>query len=88
MSFCATRGVPSRISTRNMLDMSRGAERERTESSADHRPEPRDGRARFDPVNGVGIRRGRATAHIEVHSCPEKALSDGPQRCCRRSTRS
>ena len=68
-------------STRNMLDLSRGAERQGAEPPADHRrPQPRDRPARPDPGDGPGGRgRGRDGVHIEVHNCPEKALSDGPQ---------
>ena len=48
-------------STRNMLDMSRCAQREGAESPADHRrPEPCHRPARPDPANGVRLdRRGR-----------------------------
>jgi 3-deoxy-7-phosphoheptulonate synthase len=59
----------------------RGAEREGAEPPADHRrPEPRDRAPGPDPGDVPGERRGRRRrGHVEVHNCPEKALSDGPQ---------
>ena len=57
------------------------AQRQGAEPPADHRrPQPRDRPARPDPGDGPGgVAAGADGVHIEVHTCPEKALSDGPQ---------
>ena len=59
----------------------RRAQRQGPEPSADHRrSEPRDRPARPDPADGrAAVAAGADGVHVEVHSCPEKALSDGPQ---------
>ena len=76
------RGVRSfEDSTRNMLDMSavpnvKGQSHLPiiVDPSHAHRP------ARFDSGHGLAaVAAGADGVHIEVHSCPEKALSDGPQ---------
>ncbi len=48
---------------------------------ADHRrSEPCDGPAGSDPaLRLAGVAAGADGVHIEVHNCPEEAMSDGPQ---------
>jgi 3-deoxy-7-phosphoheptulonate synthase len=76
------RGVRSfEDSTRNMLDMSAVP----NVKGLSHLPiivDPSHATGRPDlipPMSRAAIAAGADGVHIEVHSCPEKALSDGPQ---------
>jgi len=68
-------------STRNMLDMSAVP----NVKSQSHLPiivDPSHATGRPDLIPSMArasIAAGADGVHVEVHSCPEKALSDGPQ---------
>jgi len=84
------RGVRSfEDSTRNMLDMSAGPQRQ----GLSHLPiivDPSHATGRPDLIPAMAcasVAAGADGVHVEVHSCPEKALSDGPQALLPRNTR-
>src|SRR6478609_3825422 len=68
-------------STRNMMDLSAGP----NVKGQSHLPiivDPSHATGRPDlipPMALAGVAAGADGVHIEVHSCPEKAMSDGPQ---------
>jgi 3-deoxy-7-phosphoheptulonate synthase len=76
------RGVRSfEDSTRNMLDMS-AVPNVKGQSHLPIIVDPSHGTGRPDLIPSMAmaaIAAGADGVHIEVHSCPEKALSDGPQ---------
>ena len=76
------RGVRSfEDSTRNMLDMS-AVPNVKGQSHLPIIVDPSHATGRPDlipPMARAAIAAGADGIHIEVHSCPEKALSDGPQ---------
>jgi 3-deoxy-7-phosphoheptulonate synthase len=76
------RGVRSfEDSTRNMLDMS-AVPNVKGQSHLPIIVDPSHATGRPDlipPMARAAIAAGADGVHIEVHSCPEKALSDGPQ---------
>src|SRR5262245_23493838 len=76
------RGVRSfEDSTRNMLDMSAVPNvKGQSHLPIIVDPSPAPGRPdRTPPMARAAIAAGADGVHVEVHSCPEKALSDGPQ---------
>ena len=76
------RGVRSfEDSTRNMLDMS-AVPNVKTQSHLPIIVDPSHATGRPDLIPAMArasIAAGADGVHVEVHSCPEKALSDGPQ---------
>jgi 3-deoxy-7-phosphoheptulonate synthase len=76
------RGVRSfEDSTRNMLDMS-AVPNVKGQSHLPIIVDPSHATGRPDlipPMSRAALAAGADGVHIEVHSCPEKALSDGPQ---------
>ena len=76
------RGVRSfEDSTRNMLDMS-AVPNVKGQSHLPIIVDPSHATGRPDlipPMAKAAIAAGADGVHVEVHSCPEKALSDGPQ---------
>ncbi|HVJ82778.1 MAG TPA: 3-deoxy-7-phosphoheptulonate synthase, partial [Planctomycetia bacterium] len=76
------RGVRSfEDSTRNMLDMS-AVPNVKGQSHLPIIVDPSHGTGRPDLIPSMAraaVAAGADGVHIEVHSCPEKALSDGPQ---------
>src|SRR5580693_8384241 len=76
------RGVRSfEDSTRNMLDLS-SVPNVKTQSHLPIIVDPSHATGRPDPIPSMSraaIAAGADGVHVEVHSCPEKALSDGPQ---------
>ena len=76
------RGVRSfEDSTRNMLDMS-AVPNVKGQSHLPIIVDPSHATGRPDLIPAMAGRRsrpGRDGVHVEVHNCPEKALSDGPQ---------
>ena len=76
------RGVRSfEDSTRNMLDMS-AVPNVKGQSHLPIIVDPSHATGRPDLIPAMAkasIAAGADGVHIEVHSCPEKALSDGPQ---------
>src|SRR5262249_56057408 len=68
-------------STRNMLDMS-SVPNVKGQSHLPIIVDPSHATGRRDlipPMARASIAAGADGVHVEVHSCPEKALSDGPQ---------
>src|SRR5204863_8068122 len=76
------RGVRSfEDSTRNMLDMS-AVPNVKGQSHLPIIVDPSHATGRPDlipPMACAAVAAGADGVHVEVHSCPEKALSDGPQ---------
>lgn len=76
------RGVRSfEDSTRNMMDLS-SVPNVKGQSHLPIIVDPSHGTGRRDLIPAMaraGVAAGADGVHIEVHSCPEKALSDGPQ---------
>ena len=76
------RGVRSfEDSTRNMLDMS-AVPNVKGQSHLPIIVDPSHATGRPDlipPMACASVAAGADGVHVEVHSCPEKALSDGPQ---------
>jgi 3-deoxy-7-phosphoheptulonate synthase len=76
------RGVRSfEDSTRNMLDMS-AVPNVKGQSHLPIIVDPSHATGRPDlipPMARASLAAGADGVHVEVHSCPEKALSDGPQ---------
>jgi 3-deoxy-7-phosphoheptulonate synthase len=76
------RGVRSfEDSTRNMLDLS-AVPNVKGQSHLPIIVDPSHATGRPDLIPSMaraGVAAGADGVHIEVHSCPEKALSDGPQ---------
>ncbi len=76
------RGVRSfEDSTRNMLDMS-AVPNVKGQSHLPIIVDPSHATGRPDLIPAMaraGLAAGADGVHVEVHSCPEKALSDGPQ---------
>src|SRR6266403_2128495 len=76
------RGVRSfEDSTRNMLDMS-AVPNVKGQSHLPIIVDPSHATGRPDlipPMSYAAVAAGADGVHVEVHSCPEKALSDGPQ---------
>ena len=69
-------------STRNMLDMSAVPNvKGQSHLPIIVDPSHATGRPRPDPGDGAwrAVAAGADGVHVEVHNCPEKALSDGPQ---------
>ncbi len=79
------RGVRSfEDSTRNMLDMS-AVPNVKGQSHLPIIVDPSHATGRPDLIPSMScasVAAGADGVHVEVHDCPEKALSDGPRHCC------
>src|SRR5262249_27909321 len=79
--LCERGGRSFEDSTRNMLDMS-AVPNVKIQSHLPIIVDPSHATGRPDLIPSMAraaVAAGADGVHIEVHSCPEKALSDGPQ---------